>query len=248
MRVTIDTGGTPINLFDITISYPKNRFAFTGYAEKETLKKTWLTTPLETEEGIHFTGIISGGAEGVYVPDTSKMQSLPVVTLLFTPLRTGESVFAVSHSELLKNDGKGTVLTHQTNTVTVTASLPSTLDTTEVTKDTISPDPFTISFIPADRSSSTPSLVTFFATDSGSGIARYQLQYGTDAWKDVQSPLEISKGIFRKIITIRAVDFSGNTRESHTEIPGYISLTLLLIVCIIGIIWYCLVFILKRKR
>jgi hypothetical protein len=251
--VELDTEGTLINSFDITVSYPTDVTSFSGYKEDGSIKKVWLAPPTDKNGTIHFSGIIPGGVNGVYDPDKKALQPLPIIQLLFYAKSEGQGDFDISDSLILKNDGRGTPLLHTKDNATVSVSKsPSPIDdtTNEDIKNTdrIPPLPFNISFIEAGFFSRTPSMIMFSTTDSESGVQMYQMRTAGNNWKDVISPMPVTKGLIKRDITVRSVDFGGNAREAQVEIPGILSSMQLLGIVFIGAVCYFIFFVLKRKR
>lgn len=249
--VNLDTGGTTINSMDITLSYPKDILLFKGYKEDSSIKKIWLVQPKEEDGSIHFSGIIPGGVDGLYDPDKSGIQPIPLIELLFSPNRSGQGDFVITHSDILKNDGIGTLLTHDIKNANISVSISPDLqietDNNNFT-DIDPPEPFSIDFIPAGFFSKTPSMISFFATDLGSGVEKYQIKTASNGWKTITSPIATVKGILKREVVIRAVDFNSNSRESSVEIPGILSPLQLLGICIFCLTCYFTFFVVKRKR
>jgi hypothetical protein len=48
-------------------------------------------------------------------------------------------------------------------------------------------------------------MISFFTTDTISGVEKYQIKDSHSYWKDVVSPFEISKGIVKRSIIVRAL-------------------------------------------
>lgn len=248
--VQLSTGGVPVNAFDITLTYPSDVTVFKGYTDEGSIKKTWITSPTDSSGEIHFAGLISGGVDGVYTPDNTKAQAIPLVTLLFTSKSFGEGDFRVVRSDILKNNGMGSSLTHTISNSTI-AVLKDSEGSDKSAKDTVDtelPEPFDISFIKENNSSGTPALLIFSTIDKISGIEKYQLQLDDDTWQDVKSPLSVTQNIFTKRVTIRALDYNGNIREAHGEIPGRVSIVWLYVVVLLGIIWYYLFVVRKNNK
>jgi hypothetical protein len=249
--VNLNSGGVSVNSMDITIEYPKELFVFKGYKEDGGIKKLWLQTPKDDGGKIHFSGIIPGGVEGLYDPDKVGLQPIPITELLFSPKINGTGEFTISDSSILQNDGLGTPLGHVRNNATTLINIPEDqkINLTENSSgDKEPPEPFVVEYIPSGFFSKTPSMISFFTTDTISGVEKYQIKDSHSYWKDVVSPFEISKGIVKRSIIVRALDFNGNIRESSVEIPGLLSSLQLLGVFIILISCYFLFFVVKRKR
>lgn len=247
VMVKLDTGGSEINSVDIILKYPRDLFTFKGYREDNVIKKIWIIQPKDTDGVIHFSGIIPGGVEGIYDPDKPDIQPIPLVSLLFTPKINGTGDFTINHSEILKNDGYGTPLSHEEKSSSTLVSIDNDSQVTD-TEDKELPEPFIIEYIPSGFFSKTPPMISFFTTDKGSGIEKYQMKNSRNIWLDVVSPVPVTRGIVKSQISIRAVDFSGNIRQSSVEIPGLFSpLQLFSILMFFGACYFVF-FMVKRKR
>jgi hypothetical protein len=248
--VYLDTNGTSVNSFDISLSYPKELVTFQGYKEDGSIKKSWFLSPTDESGAIHFVGIIPGGVDGVYDPDKSGLEPIPIASLLFSPKSSGSGKFILTHSDIRQNDGAGTSLAHKDKNASIIISLnPNEAEENE--KDSFDlkpPEPFTIEYIPASFLSKTPSMIVFFTTDSESGVKKYQMQNLNNSWKDVISPWPVRKGILKRDVTIRAIDFNGNVREARAELPGLLSGLQLLALFIFGVLCYFIFFVVKRRR
>ncbi len=248
--VNLDTGGATINSIDITLSYPTDLLLFKGYKEEGTIKKMWLMSPKEEDGSIHFSGIIPGGVDGVYDPDKTGLQPIPLAILLFSPKENGSGSFTITHSEILQNDGFGTSLLHATKDSSLQVSLVEnpTYSSESSGTDTVPPEPFMIEYIPSGLFSKTPSMISFRTIDLGSGVEKYQVKKVRGSWKDVVSPLPTPKGLLSRDVVVRALDFNGNSREAMITIPGIVSPRQLGIVALLCVASYFLFFVVKRKR
>lgn len=250
--VNLDTNGTSINSIDMSISYPKDLLIFKGYKEDISVKKLWLVSPKEDSGTINFSGIIPGGVEGVYNPDKIGLQQLPLIELIFSAKIKGNGEFVINKSDILKNDGLGTILDHSiANSSIVVIDNPMSQNKeifVENNKEIELPEPFEITFIEAGFFSKTPSLIVFGTIDSQSGVEKYQISTTSNKWHDVTSPTKVRKGIISREVRIRAFDFSGNFREARVEIPGVVSPLQLIGIGVLGFICYYSFFVVKRRR
>ncbi len=248
--VSLDTGGISVNSIDVSISYPKEILSFKGYKEDGGVKQLWLVAPKDEGGKIHFSGIIPGGVDGLYDPDQIGLQPIPLASLIFSAKGDGYGEFLITDSNILQNDGVGTELPHGRVNAFISVDVPSKSEGGNVTdaEDKELPEPFTIEYIPSGLFSKTPSMISFFTTDNLSGIEKYQAKDGHSAWRDVTSPLATPKGVVKRSVTVRAIDFAGNIRESSVEIPGLVSSIQLLGIFIAFIACYFVFFVVKRRR
>lgn len=245
-KVNLDTGGTSVNSFDITVSYPKEILKFEGYKEEGSINKSWYVAPTDKGGLINFIGIIPGGVDGVYDPDKNGLQAIPITRLLFSPISNGVGEFKIINSSVLENNGLGTPLVYDVNNSQISVSI-NNIENVEDKKDNESPLAFQIEFIESGFFSKTPSMIIFSTIDKESGIKAYQIRKSNNTWKDVTSPLAVSKSLLKKDIMVRAVDFNGNFRESKISIPGLMSLRELAITVVILTIM-CAVLYRRRKK
>jgi hypothetical protein len=222
VKVNLDTGGVSINSFDISISYPKEILKFEGYKEEGSINKSWYIAPTEKEGSINFIGIIPGGVDGVYDPDKNGLQAIPITKLLFSPISSGLGEFKIINSSILENNGLGTPLVYDAVNSSISVSI-NDFKNIEEKEDIEPPLPFEITFIESGFFSKTPSMIIFSTTDKESGIKSYQVKKTSEIWKDVVSPLAVSKSLLKKDIIVRAVDFNGNIRVASIQIPGLMS-------------------------
>jgi hypothetical protein len=237
--VNADTGGVLVNSVDMAIRYPKDILSFAGYKEDDGVVRLWIDTPHEKEGKIYFSGIIPGGVLGLYDARRQGLSAIPLVRLIFTAKSEGVGNLTFTNSKILENDGKGSELAHEekSGAVTVANAGPDIKAKTDVTP----PEPFLITFVPSSIFSKTPSMAVFQASDADSGIKYYATNAGGFGWQEAKSPLRVSKGVFKKNITIRAFDFNGNYRDSEVSIPGLVStrtLFIFLSIAILGILGY----------
>ncbi len=230
----VDTDKESINSVDMVLDYGEEILTFVGYKSEGSIVKMWIDAPHANNGTVVLTGIIPGGVSGVFDPRRPELTAIPVVTLLFKAHKVGIYNFSFIKSKILKNDGIGSELTHETGTskVEVTAKLENlkalvgeetAISTTaESFIDTEKPEPFEIFFIKSSFFSRTPSMIAFNASDPRSGVSQYEVKINDGEWKVVESPYPVPKSLFSQILTVRAVDFFGNTRESVINSVGFI--------------------------
>ncbi len=243
IALTLNTDGVLINSANLALHYDNELVEFSGYKSDGSVITLWLDTPHAKNGIISMKGIIPGGVSGLYNPDKKQISSIPLVTLLFTPKKSGVAQFYFTQTQILKNDGRGTELAHSEQSADVTIEEKIATTTSKTPKegsDSTPPEAFTVTFLESSLLSRTPSLIMFQAHDTESGIKEYQLYDGTKIWETVESPVPIHKSIFSRTVTVRAIDFSGNTQDASVQIPGLVSLQyflISLIILILSCIW-----------
>ncbi len=232
--ISIDSDGVPINSVDITLNYDENLMSFSGYKSENTITPLWLVSPHESNGSILMSGIIPGGVSGLYDPRNKGLSPIPLVKLLFSATKDGNAKLSFIETKILKNDGKGTELLHDSKNVNLeirkSITKDGNFDRQENVFDKNSPEPFTITFLESSLFSRTPSMIIFDARDAGSGIKYYQIKIGFQDWQNAQSPQPVSKSIFSRDVVVRAYDFYSNFQDASIRIPGLLSFKLLLII------------------
>lgn len=242
--VFLDTKGVVINSFDFNISYNTDIFDFVGYKDFNSIKKIWIVPPKAQNGFISLSGVIPGGVEGIYDPDHIGLQPISIVSLLFKPKSDGLGKFEIVNSKVLINDGLGSILSNNTKNSEVIVNIENTENKS---MDSTPPKDFIIKFIESSIFSKTPSMIVFETSDEN-GIEKYQIYDKNRNWIDIVSPFPVKQSIFNKAISIRALDYSGNSRESVVEVPGLPAKDHVIIGLFVFIACYLLFFVVKFKR
>lgn len=248
VEVKLDTGGVSMNSLALIIDYPDNLVEFSGYKEEGSVIRMWLETPKVSSSGkIKLSGIIPGGVEGYYDPNSSTLKPLSIIKLMFTSKKAGNGEFSFDYSSVLANDGKGSEIPYNKIPKSISIDLPNDAYDQEnnfIDKDL--PEPFEISLVKSNHFSKTPAMLVFSTTDLSSGVDRYEM-YKRGQWRIVESPMSIQESLFSRKITIRAIDYNGNVRESKIAIDGKLPDPLLLAVLIVGWLAFCIFMCFNKK-
>ena len=246
VSVLFDTGGESVNAADIEISFNQNLLTFAGYKESEGVLGFWIERPHIENGKIRLTGVIPGGVTGSYDPNKNGQQPVSLAKIIFTAKSTGVANLYFTKSQILKNDGLGTELNHTKKSKVVSIykkseeikeyvePTPQVIEGetpvgTEVPADTESPDKFVLEYFESSLFLRTPSMLTFYGYDAGSGVARYEMKIGNKDWRVVESPYNIGESLFKRQVTVRAYDHSGNFKDSTIVVPGSITLWVIVI-------------------
>ena len=164
---------------------------------------------------------------GLYDPAETSLGDIPLVTLMFTAQKIGDTELSFVQSKILKHDGKGTEIEHEklNTTIAVIESAVTKEDGVEAVPNPIdseSPESFAIIFLDSAFFGRTPSMIVFETTDRISGVREFRMKGVGDTWAVVKSPHPVSKGLFSQHITLRAYDFYGNFEESSVRVPGMV--------------------------
>lgn len=254
VSIKADTEQIAINSIDLTLSYPENLVEFIGYEDKQSLVKMWISPPHVENGQVKMSGVIPGGANGLYDINQKELGQIPLAVLVFKAKNSGSTHLYFTKTQILKNDGFGSELAIVSNDLTFSikndslkdkVTIPNEYFVAEDQKDVNPPNPFTIDLIDPSILSATPQMVAFNATDDESGIKYYKVKINNGEWDEVQSPVSISRGLFSKDVYVRAYDFSDNYRESSISVPGSLELNYflwaILVIVLSSFIWYKLV-------
>lgn len=224
--VNFDSDEVMINSVDFSIAFNQYMLEFSGYKSDDGVVKLWVTSPILENGVLNMSGIIPGGVSGLYDPREKGLQSVPVVSLMFTAKKTGNAEFSFIDSKIFKHDGKGTEIDHEQSGASVVIldnsnSQPGpTADSNVV--DAEKPEPFEVVFLDSAFFGRTPSMIIFETTDKISGIKEFRVKGIGDTWLTVKSPYPVSKGLFPRNVSVRAYDFYDNFQESSVTIPGMV--------------------------
>jgi len=226
--VFADTDGVAINSGRVSLSFPENLVRFSGWEEKGSMLRYWVTTPEEKNGEILFEGVIPGGISGVYDPRHEGLAPIPLARLTFQAIAQGRGEFDILESLILKNDGEGSTLTHtkENGTVNVRRGVGN-LNTSQWDKNP--PLPIELKIVEGSLFSRTPTLLLFTTTDENSGVKSYEIKIGSGSFREAHSPEAVPRGLFSKTVIVRAYDFSGNFQEASVVLPGLISTKFLVI-------------------
>lgn len=228
--INADTDGVTINSIDLKVDYDEELLEFAGYKSNDGVIKLWIASPNEEEGAIHVSGIIPGGVSGLYDPNQKELGEIPLTKLIFTARKNGSAQFSFSETKIFKHDGKGTSLAHDLLNGEVLIKNNKTsveVDSDKAIFDKEKPEAFQAIFLEAAFFGRTPSMIIFNTSDGGSGVKEYQVNTGGDSWEISESPFPISKRVWSRYVTIRAVDFYGNYQDSVIKVPGLLTPKLL---------------------
>lgn len=236
VSILLDTKNEIINSAEVNFTFNPEKLEFMGYKDEGGVLKLWIDVPKNKDGKISFSGIIPGGVEGTYDPNFNNLQKLNLVNLLFKAKTSGVNNFNFTEAYALKNDGVGTKLPVEiiNDSLIIKEKVLKANDEPTLKEevfDNIPPEVFKVYFSEAIPESKTPSLIVFSAVDKGTGVQKYQIRKN-GIWIETYSPLEVNKSFFDRSITVRAVDYAGNVRDSVVVVPGSVSILTFFIVLI----------------
>lgn len=248
----LDTGGASVNSVDVTLKISDENLVLSGYQDYKGLIKFWITPPKQEGAYIHLVGGIPGGVSKISEGLTTN-NKIPLAVLLFEAKKPIDATIAIDNSIILQNDGLGSVFEHTRQGIRVSGigNFVSGKDEKDASQesgnDTIPPVFSELYFVESTNSSETPQFIIFSATDEGSGIAYYNALFKRKKIGYIQSPFVVNKRLFPYSVVIEAYDIHGNKQTAQVSVPGIISATQWFFVAFIIIVFFGIVYRIKRR-
>ena len=201
LHIGITAEHETINAVAADVVFPSDMLTFVGSSDADSLINVWLEKPtLHDATTIRFSGITPGGFTAA---------GASIATLTFTVKKSGRGVFALAHTQLLRNDGSGTpvAVTEQSFQMTVVSN------NTPAVIDTELPEHFMPGLVYDPDLFSGHAALVFTTTDKGSGIDHYEIKEGPfGTFVRAVSPYELKEQNLDSTILVKAVDRTGNER------------------------------------
>ncbi len=237
--------GDDANAIQAHIIFPSDLFSLQSVNDGASPVSFWIESPAEIASGVvAFSGIMPGGFQG---------SASSVVSLWFTPRKSGTGLISFGNVQLLRNDGQGTAIETATGTVTVDVSTVVATATPSHPISFIVPEIFTPVISQNPDIFGGKYFLVFSTTDKGSGIDHYEvLETPSHVWHVATSPYLLTNQSLSSDIYVRAVDHDGNfiVVKVPAEHPASGSYGMLGIVVILVLIFIalCIVFLVSVAR
>lgn len=237
ISVRLDTDAEEcVNVVDAVITYTEN-IQIVDTSRGSSIFSIWVEEPVINKENrtITFAGGIPNGYCGRIAGDPRLTNNVVDLLVRSPGLQIGTtesgniaSINFAPETNVLLNDGFGTVVTPQTFGATV--SLTRNAGTTQlnpwqdaITNDTFAPEKFSITLERTPNAYSNKYFITFNTTDKQSGIDHYEVieepldsknLFGwgaeTAPWVTAKSPYVLDDQSLNSTIRVRAIDKAGN--------------------------------------
>ncbi|HRH25450.1 MAG TPA: cohesin domain-containing protein [Parcubacteria group bacterium] len=215
VNVYLDTEGDSINAVEGDISFKPSVLEVVAIKDGNSSVNFWINKPgLVTKDKISFSGVTPGGVRG---------QDRLLFSIVFKPIKSGESNVDIGDVVLLKNDGLGTKASTKVVGLSIKV-VPSTGGpaTNEVVIDDREPE----TFLPVIGRNSEiyegKSFLVFSTQDKESGIEYYEVKEGIfGEYTRAISPFVLNNQKLDKKIYVKAVDLNGNTRVVSIKPENY---------------------------
>ncbi len=214
-----------INAAQVDITYPAATLRAVDFSRGSSIFSLWITDPqINTDAGtVDFEGGVPGGYCGRIPGDPAISNVLGEIIFSVVGSSTKAAEIRISPGSVLyKNDGLGTkvvpTLTDATISIAPTPQLSSNPWLSEVSADTIPPQPFTVQVESTRGVFDGKYYVVFSTVDNQSGLDHYEI-FENGAWNRVTSPHVLADQSLKSPIEVRAIDKAGNIRLG-TYTPG----------------------------
>ena len=243
-HVRINSEGEDINTVEgkILLDYLANAVLLTELNTAGSEFSLWPNKPFPSEDNTNISFV--GGAPGGLV--SSNAIFFNFVLKLQEP---GQLLFSPNNIGVYLNDGKGTkdevrIKDLAINVLSKESDAQPTDDwDTVISNDTTAPESFEITLGKDPSIFDNQYFIGFFTTDTESGVAYYEVKEGAGDFVRAESPYVLQDQSLQNVITVKAVDRSGNER-TETLMPrtptalSYKHILFGIVACIILIILF----------
>ncbi len=217
--LVLDTAGESINGIEGNISFDPKTLVFVRSENSKSFITHWIVSPSVSSSGlIKFSGIVPNGFIGFFNSGTDDTSKGNIMRLVFKPIKSGNAIISVSDSFTTLNNGEGTVSTN----IVVSSLINISSDIKEEsynTFDVISPQ-LNAEIVSDPNLYDNKKTLVFNAVDKESGIEGVYLKKNKE-WVFISNPFLLEESELQGILTIKAVDFAGNSTVKRFLIPGY---------------------------
>ncbi len=204
LDVIVDTEGKALNAVDLTITFPAEFLAFKEYDDGASVLNLWIDKPsFNNLNQIHLAGITPGGFNG---------NNLPIITLFFEVIKTGQGKVDITDAKFLLHDGEGTEARVTVQNLHL-ASIAGESNIRVHTIDDELPESFTPTILFDADVFAGQAVLIFSTEDKGSGLDHFKVKEGIfGRYVTNDSPYLIKNQALDRKIYIKAVDKNGNER------------------------------------
>lgn len=216
--LVLDTGGITINGLEGTINFNPEMLGFVRSENSKSFITHWIINPGITNPGvIKFSGIVPNGFSGFF-NSTNQANNGNIMRLVFRPILPGGTNISISDSFATLNDGEGTI--SKINKVESSININnSKKEESYSTFDVISPE-LNAEIVTDPNLYENKKTLVFNATDKESGVEGVYLKKNGE-WIQITNPHLLEENRLQGILTMKAVDFSGNSTTKRFFLPGY---------------------------
>lgn len=208
--VFVNTDDVSINGVEGNILYDSNLASIIRIETGESFISNWIEFPKSNGDIIHFAGITPNGFTSFINLNTGQKSDGKIARFVFKAVKGGTFNINTKNIFVTYNDGEGTIKPVTDYNYQINIGKDGNIE--KYTQgDSISPTIIAYIIVDANLYNGEKTLV-FNAIDKESGIENVYLKQKNGDWKIITSPYLLDNGDKKGIITLRAVDFSGNEK------------------------------------
>lgn len=209
--ILLDTAGSSVNGVEGIILFDTSKANFVRSETGQSFVTNWIEFPELKDNSIIFSGITPNGFTDFTNLTTGEKSNGKIVRLIFLAKNTGNFVLNTKDITVAANDGDGT--TTKINDVQETILLKNAGEINKYTQDEKIKPTITAYVVNEPNLFNSQDTLVFNAIDKESGIEGVYLKNKKNDWIKINSPYLLEESDRKGIITVRAVDFSGNTKS-----------------------------------
>lgn len=218
--VILRTESANINGIEGSISFDDSAVSFIRSENGKSFINYWIENPkIQSSGKIFFSGIVPNGFSGfLNEQDNENAGTGNITRLVFSGKKTGSSSIVLDNSLVTVNNGEGSILNLPVSRYVINIS-----DVNNPTKynliDLNSPE-LTAQIVTDENLYQGAKTLVFNAIDKESGISGVYVKIKGD-WVEIDNPFSLPQSGIKGILTVKAVDFSGNISVKRFFLPGY---------------------------
>jgi len=214
-----NTENKNINGIETTLTYDSETVLFVRAENGQSFITHWIVSPIITSPGsISLSGITPNGFSGFLNSSEIYDRTGNISRLVFSPKKSGQSVIVVNRTLVTENDGEGTPAT--INPAQVVISIGVDIINSEYKLIDIHKPILSAEIVKDQNLYNGQMTLVFNAIDKDSGIEGIYIKKNKE-WIRITNPYTLEAKTSRGILTVKAVDFSGNTATERFFLPGY---------------------------
>jgi hypothetical protein len=244
--VILDPESVSVNGIEGSVIFPKDKVTFVRAEDGKSMVDFWVEKPVSSGDKVNFTGIISGGFDGVIDPfNPNKKLPGMIIRLVFEAEKSGEINFNTNPVDITLNDGLGTIENILPVSILVNVS---NIENKFIINNNNDAPPILNAYVTRDPNLYDNKYVLVFqASDKNTGVESVLVREGDKNWKKVESPYLLEDQGRHSIIVVQATNYSGISTNVLIDPIPYNLFSIISIVIVILFVLLLLFFIIKKK-
>jgi len=207
----LNTDGNSINGIEGSVIFDTKKAKFIRSETGQSFITNWIESPYLLDNTIVFSGIVPNGFTNFTDLATGQKTKSKIARLVFLATSDGDFLLNTKNITVAANDGEGSITkindTQENIKITNTGEIKS-YSFEDVIKPTI-----IVEIVKDANLFEGRDTLIFNAIDKESGIEGVYLKNKKGEWIKINSPYLLEESVRKGIITLRAVDFSGNYKS-----------------------------------